>query len=380
MTTTQAGPLEQYAGGLLNDLRLGTSTNQSGISTGYDRLTSFDSPGPPYVKNNEFESIRIRWTPGRWNGISSNRYQYTNWRCNMGFTSNSLFSPVASGSIQQSWVNKALADINPSVPVIQLPLVAWEMREFPRLLKNLFDWYRVLKYNEGIPLSEVPGTYLAWQFGWKPLVNDLMTLVQLAFDIEAKNRQWRKIIQKRRRYGTILEEDGTYRLSSTTGAVGVSESWSMVQYQRKVWYCAIWEPDTELPDLALNGALDQVYRAYGMHQPINMLWNAVPWSFLIDYFLGVSDFLEASEGLVKFKPAVICFMESVDETLADQGVTTSSSASGAYTPGSMNRKVRRRWVRYDPLALPSWAVNPWMDRLNILASLQTSSALRRMGK
>jgi hypothetical protein len=298
----------------------------------------------------------------------------------MGFTSNSLFSPVASGSIQQSWVNKALADINPSVPVIQLPLVAWEMREFPRLLKNLFDWYRVLKYNEGIPLSEVPGTYLAWQFGWKPLVNDLMTLVQLAFDIEAKNRQWRKIIQKRRRYGTILEEDGTYRLSSTTGAVGVSESWSMVQYQRKVWYCAIWEPDTELPDLALNGALDQVYRAYGMHQPINMLWNAVPWSFLIDYFLGVSDFLEASEGLVKFKPAVICFMESVDETLADQGVTTSSSASGAYTPGSMNRKVRRRWVRYDPLALPSWAVNPWMDRLNILASLQTSSALRRMGK
>jgi hypothetical protein len=290
----------------------------------------------------------------------------------MGFTSNTLFSPATSG-LQQAWVNSALAVINPNKPVIQLPLFLWELREFPKMLRDLG---RVLQ--GGSRLSDLPGAHLAWQFGWAPLLQDLGTLINLAFEIEEQQRRFHRMMNSKRRYGTILDEDGISRYGTSTGAVGVSESWCYIRHTRKVWWCAIWEPQSDVPTFPLNGAFEQYKRALGLNQPASMLWNAVPWSFAIDYFVNVSSYLEATEGIGKFKPATICFMERADETIDSQGVTTSASASGSYTPGSFSRKTRARYVRSDPHARITWAINPVTDRLPILTSLVTSRKLRQL--
>lgn len=366
----------------------GVELNSSGtvVSTQPNRswypffIDSKNTSGPPYTIHTNWGMVKQSQSAARFTGHFRDSSGNVTFRCrnwDMGLPGdNPLFHYTNLhswiGELRQAWINTALARSDPSAPKILLPTFAWELREFPRMLRDLG---RVLE--KGIRLSDIPGAHLAWQFGWAPLYSDLVTLVDLAFEIEKTQSRFAKASQRLKLGGTIVDSKDTrsYQAVAIVGHV------RKVVYEthERVWFTAHWNRSSDVPQLSLSQS-QRLRDALGLNRPIASIWAALPWSFLIDYFIGVSNYLEASGGLAQFRPSQICIMQhSTVRLLEDTYNLRPGFAEGTFTPTKLFAERKKRYVVSDPSPRLAWSVNPISSKIGILSSLATALALRKEG-
>lgn len=165
-------------------------------------------------------------------------------------------------------------------------------RRIKRFCQTLGITYRKPKGSDRSP----PGLWLEYSYGWVPLVNDVYTMLSKPF--EAPSAHIRQVIRDSEVYSTnYMPKYDNWRHKS----YGVTTSRATAQ---GIIYV----------DLPAMHAASQ----YGINNPSLVAWEALPFSFVVDWFVPVGTFLESlgATGHIRFK---------------DYSVTSKVEFQGSYT-------------------------------------------------
>jgi hypothetical protein len=334
-----------------------------------------DLSHPPYVTDQNLTLTRTEANPLRINGVVVNppfTVHYVNW--NPLNRSTYVYCPGTTDTPWTHLVTKAIATINPNVPLVDLPLFLFELREFPRMLRQLGE---VL--SRRLHPRDIPDGHLAYSFGWKPLIMDLLNLIDLQREMDRKLRRLRAAASKGgARLGFSLGSDssrsstgdynllpdgqGNYGFRSVERTTVSDEYWCSA----KMMLDSELPPHSEVPDFLRRNLL-------GLNVSASTLWNAVPWTWLIDYFVNIGDVMDANRGGLRFRIPTMCIMHHSVATSTLEGA--KSDLGLTWVAGSMKTDSKKRAAYVFPQ--PNFAFRPFLTNgmMAIMGSLLTSKAL-----
>ena len=125
--------------------------------------------------------------------------------------------------------------------------------------------------------EDIPGLWLEYSFGWAPLISDIYTILDNTFD------------SPKSKIEASVKRESTRPYTKSTNYVehkGESQTLCVAK--------ACVNVQVDVPALA---ALSQ----YGITNPLAVAWELVPYSFVVDWFLPVGDYIEqmnATAGLI----------------------------------------------------------------------------------
>ena len=277
----------------LSVLLSSSSTTQNGWFGSQDSI----SHPWPYVTGGPWTLERTHSQPGRVTGTldpfsSGYRAVYDRW---------SVQAPVANGSdavlVGSTTINDVLAQSNPSRPSFDLPYYFSELRELPELLYK----------QKSSVLKSAANANLTSEFGWELWAQDMRAMLDFQ---GAVDRRVRHLANMFHRGGLRVERElrkGSYRANPVVaGGSSPANKVTTVKYGGAREWCSVsWIPETD-PALGYP-PLDEIRRlafkaAIGDRIDLALLWNILPWSWLIDWFGHLGSFLSAKSNLVGFVP------------------------------------------------------------------------------
>lgn len=218
--------------------------------------------------------------------------------------------------------SQLFAGTNPTRPHVQLPVFLFELREIPMMLNQAGAILlgrsgkgsgkgRYYKYLS--PAQRAASANLAYNFGWKPLVNDVKRMFDFKDAFDKRQNEWNRLYSSsglRRRMslgGNQASGDGpsTYGFPSYLTTVA-----SKYQSHNTYWGTVKWVPTAPSPYNSRPTPNDVRRMIFGLHssQIIGNVWEAIPWSWLVDWFSNVGDVLQANQGRSMVRPQGGCIM------------------------------------------------------------------------
>lgn len=329
------------------------------------------SPYPYHQENNLYIShdtagvMRISGTvydPPYW------RYDYEGY--NPLNRSSYVYCPGAGLPVDWNyWRTLALGNMNPSTPIIDLQNFIFEFKDFPDMLKNMGD----ILSRKRSP-RDVANGYLAYSFGWAPFLADLTTLCKLAKKLDERLKYLRAL----ERGTTVRRHLGDFSYTnhypdSYGHPLAVVYADETVSYSLEAWYTARLKLESPLPPASELPA-EVVKLAFGVKNvSASTIWNAVPWTWLSDYFFNIGDMLDAQRGYYRYSQNTMCVMvkQRGTSTLTNVRTPPGISVSGLTSIS----ELKQRGVYVNPL--PFFAYKPFLTRDHIanLGALVTARSL-----
>lgn len=265
-----------------------------------------------YPNDNPFNSVKEIWTGTVLNGQSGNAgsgwYEaFSNYFPN-ALTSAGVYNLVKDGlpppPTRDAMVIDTLKRTNPSRAEADLAVAIGELRDVPSLLRNAGE--NILQFGTGF--------YLKYQFGIKPLVNDIASFIHMHDALEMRKRELTRLYSesglKRR---VVLANSEFSTTASVVGTTVMSQVWRyscQASARRRIWATVKWLPDEVVHEIPTNNRIARLAsRAVrGMHIDLGTAWNLMPWTWLIDWGSNAGDFLAAYRNVVGARPSDICLM------------------------------------------------------------------------
>ena len=181
-------------------------------------------------------------------------------------------------------------------------------------LRDIKSMFRIIDSSVGI-FKNVAKGHLNYSFAWKPFIGDLLTIYE-------KASTWRAGLQKltagvgkqqTRHFTKVLPlppTDGPlYTLPPYWRIRDASET---VHWRKRPTYCATMKFTYSLPEMSekemeLRALLD----SFGLHFNAGVIWEAIPFSFAVDWFHGIGSWLEQfSEDWLEVNLKIVDFCSS----------------------------------------------------------------------
>lgn len=283
-----------------------------------------------------------------------------------------------------------LARTNPSRPHVSLPVFLFELKDLPGMLlsegtKFLSPARRkrmeavTRRYGKPPPKDPHNGTGSAveYYFGWEPLFRDLGKMLDFGSAANQRLSDLKKLnANGGGRFTTTvsnlantsvlpdfwINSDNSITVKGTKVTVSRVKRWVS---DRKAAH-----PDTPKPSEP--EMLAQAWRAVrGERLSFADAWEAFPWSWFIDWFLPIGDFLQSQDNTIPFVSSGLCVMceltvkETFTPTSATSGITCSS--------GGGTFKMMERVLLNPFTTVPEFRV-PFLNgrQLSILSSIAFS--------
>jgi len=206
---------------------------------------------------------------------------------------------------------RAIARSNPSRAVIDLPISLVELRELPSLLhlagKHL--------------LRKGANALLSYQYGWKPLIQDVRSLTDFSAAFKKRMKEVTRIVE---RGGTRYRHSiGNWSAVGTQGPLFISsdngdliQAKSDIKSKCEMWSTVRWSTYVQCSHLIGTPELEaMVIKAIGGWQvDASTTWNLIPWSWLVDWYGTMGDFLEANRKVFPFESSACCVMKHTTTT------------------------------------------------------------------
>jgi hypothetical protein len=292
-----------------------------------------------------------------------------------------------SGPLSQAAaVTKTLARTNPNRSGVETLIFLFELKDIPKMLKSIGDGFQAVFSPSGRQPSardsvKVAGrTNLEIQFGWLPFVSDIGKILNFQEGAEKRFTELDRLYSKgglRRRF--VLFENSDVLTGSTTLQ---SSTFSCVsRYVRtrrqKQWATVRWLPTlTNVPKPTSSEMMRQARNAYlGLNVDFSTAWQAMPWSWLIDWFANVGDCLAASRNTIPVVAVNMCIMNQLNGRF-DYTNAIALSPALTFSPGYEENSVKTRAVVPAPTptisaAWPVLGIGQW----SILGSLAVTKYL-----
>nr|UOL48982.1 MAG: putative maturation protein [Leviviridae sp.] len=258
-----------------------------------------------------------------------------------------------------------LSRTNPLEPELNLP---------GNLLETVKDLPRLI-YEEGLTLLKLAGgSVLKWEFGWKPLLADLASLLGVGEQVSKRLMVLRDLLQGKAvtRSAAIekLTDEDSFHIDNALGSLGldvrrstVVERWGSVRYT----IADIAQEDLD----SLNHDLDEwfaVRSLLGLYftNPAT-LWEVLPFSWLIDWFVPFQKMLEKYSNIIPLEARESCICTRTTTKFHGQLDGTLGQAYPDVNPDiilevsnplewSGVRCTKERVASNDPATLPSLPV------------------------
>jgi hypothetical protein len=259
------------------------------------------------------------------------------------------------------------AKTNPATPHISLPVSIAEFRDLPRLLRSLGNWLIALGYGtrslKGLSakkiLRESAEANLAVRFGWKPLISDVLKLMEFQSAVSRRVKELEALRDNGgfKRNVTLSTAENTDVVESTlldwTPTAPILNARRTISSTRKVWGSIRWRPgwSGNLPDRDDDMRKLAIDLVLGLHagQITRNVWNALPWTWLTDWFVDTGTFLDASNNSIAHRPFRVCIMTKVVRSVTFTNLHHASDGSpppdwvgvdGTLGQTGLNAKVR----------------------------------------
>lgn len=273
----------------------------------------------------DFDAYAYYQTGGLINDTRSNSElgrRFIDWRCD-GITGlPSSFHTIGnhtSSPSDSALAAKLVAMTNPSRPIVDLPTFIYEMKEIPDLLrKEGGNWIRKLG-----------SVNLKYHFGVKPMVNDLIKMVTFQSSVDQRVKELQDLHRsglrrKRNLWSNSFVSTGNGAFFNSLDKL-VSGDINRSHFCQK-WGFVEWFPeDPRLYTSAETLALAKK-AVFGLTVDFSTAWNIMPWSWLIDWFGSVGDYLEGKRNIVGATHGPVLIMShrrTVGQCKFDKGFFTS---------------------------------------------------------
>jgi len=227
------------------------------------------------------------------NGINGWYYDYQNHHvqcCTTGLTCIGAartalgITPVMDGSFMalnaQSYMNSAWQKMQPDLTEVSIPNFLAELDD----LKSLYKvWKRSVSLGRNLA-----GLYLNYKFGWRPTVGDIGAVLLGVKSLHDKLRLFKEAIGNPMRVRTTVLNEAT----GASGVAGVGTLTWRASQSRKIQAFATYVPQ----QLAVINSTDEYLRGMmdtlGFELNPSIIWNALPFTFVVDWFFNVGNTLE----------------------------------------------------------------------------------------
>jgi len=306
--------------------------------------------------------------------------------------------PTTYLSPKPNWstvASEAAARTNPSRPHIGIPTFLGELKDLPAMLRSIPELLLgkgkgfmtlpgVLSGKRGAGLRGLVGrgasANLAYRFGWRPFAKDLLNILSTVEAVSQRLRLLERLKEGRsikKRYLLPTENVVPINAIVLTHTEGV-----ILQHRRKVlcqgksWVSTRWvlSPGTSIPQTDADALLLAWRLAYGItsNGALQAAWELLPWSWLIDWFGGLGNWLGANDNSLPLDLVSICWMRT-STSLSTYELQTTLPAGLSLVGEYWQTAVHKERVVIPPLLalLPPLPCAPALSagRLSILASL-----------
>lgn len=277
---------------------------------------------------------------------------------------------------------RLMAGTNPSRPVVNLPVAIFELRELPDLIRS-FGRQAIIRMIRARKARDIASFNLAYQFGLKPMISDVSKL--LDFQTQSDNRlallkklQNGPLLRKMQLYSSSVDSEPNTAITSNSSPslFVVDHVLRRISTSRKVWGYVKWSPTSdfasEFPrspegDAKLNARARQI--VLGMTLDTYTLWEALPWSWLVDWFGNCGDWLSSKRNLVPVSAETPRICETTTTVYSWECVNCSTNreiTGGKFGTTTLTSKTRNLASAALPSAhLPGFSAG----QMNILSSL-----------
>lgn len=197
----------------------------------------------------------------------------------------------------------------PGSPTASIGVSLGESRDLPRMLRQTAKTFLDLwkgHYGRKSTSRQLSGDWLNAQFGWLPFVSDVRKFYRTYKRLESKlehikryNNVWRKV------GGTVQSDLSTDMLAEYEYGIAyptLSSGWWSTSYPNpcrssiarttsdKVWFSA--RSRYYIPDIGtVKWRRKAIAKLFGAYPTPEVLWELVPWSWLVDWFSNAGDVL-----------------------------------------------------------------------------------------
>jgi len=192
------------------------------------------------------------------------------------------YSVLGAGG--QGYINDAFARLKPDLTELSIPNFLIELKDIPGLFHI---WSKNLSL-----LRNLANARLNWSFGWSPLVSDLKKIVSIIKSVRDKCIEWNK------KAGDVFKRHtSTFPalVTSGSGSLNYGGGWTLYwKSNRTVKISAHMKFRTlKIPQLDEATTVLRVYLdALGFELNPSILWDALPFSFVLDWFFDVGGWME----------------------------------------------------------------------------------------
>lgn len=346
-------------------------------ATSYARCHSATEPGasqntearvtePLWLNNRAFE----RSSPGGYRLDDMYTLDYMNVLKSMGITDIRAPCPMAPSGQQNEAITKALLDIADTKANVGENLATLRQTiglmsgPLGNLVKSLRSFHkdRALRPFARIPPRDlirlgapknIASKYLEYAYGWKPLMQDIFGLSELA------KESGKKPLLIRGRGKSVREPNVSWRYVNVSNE---AESIMDSSNCRDRVNCTLWGRVD--PEYAGTRALNRM----GLLNPASLAWELVPWSFVIDWVLPIGPVLQAltAPAGLKFVDGSISRKVSVKANISHKSIflrgnyparkiLSDAPATAVFTYDSYRRSplgtwpTAGLWIDLDPL-------------------------------
>jgi len=263
---------------------------------------------------------------------------------------------------------------NPSRPdYVPLTLIQ-DLVDIPKQLKEVGRLIQTpLKHLTSS--REVANHYLGWQFGWKPLFQDVKDLLDLQMHIHKRVGELHRLyssngLKRRLHLGswTVASQSRVTTESNSLFALTVDRS---ILTKRDRWGTVRWKPSVTLPshtpsDAEIIRQAQQVALGLTVEGTLKGAWDLIPWTWVVNWFTNVGSFALQYSNTVPANPASACIMTKSETLFQDSNPQYSRSGfTGGF--GDVVTTTKARYV--GPATLSVHLPFIGKDRLSILAAL-----------
>lgn len=217
------------------------------------------------------------------------------------------------------------ARTNPSREEVSIPNFVHELKDFPKMIRQIQSLpalARNFKHRHSASFREAASLHLGFEFGWKPLISDLRDILSFQDQVDKRivelNRLYSEKGLKRR---LSLFDSSAVDVSNvyvdTGGGIAITARKTRVTRVRS-WGTIRWRP-TAVPKDLRRQDLGRIARklVFGLqHKGIDGLqaWNALPFSWLADWFSNYGEWLAANRNVIPAAPTGPCNIMTLSET------------------------------------------------------------------
>lgn len=304
-----------------------------------------------------------------------------------------LTSPISDTEA----VTKAAARTNPSRPTVSMPVFIGEIlaelpkslyesmgdavRRHPKFAKNtnarsLIQQFRQLPERERRRRAQSRNATVEFNFGIDLFLHDLAQLFKFGEDVENRIKELKALHSPRgeHRRWTVWSGD-------TQQSLGEREVWSLEGTVRvdvtktttvRHWASANWRAQTDSVPSDSTMADQAKLAVHGWNLSVSDVYELMPWSWFIDYFANIGDFLQATRNSVGAIPDNTCSMIQTTTYVTHRVV--SAASHWTVTPAKLEFVTKTR----NPTNIGITATLPFLGAKQLVTL--SSIVLNRSGR